>query len=60
MSSEVSLEGKKGYITPIYKKGRKENLRNYREMSFTSVPEKVMEQILLKDTLRHMLEKHVI
>ena len=60
LSGEVLDDWRKGHVTLFYKKGSKEDPGNYRPVSLTSVPGKIMEQILLDDMLDHMRNERVI
>ncbi|KFW82323.1 hypothetical protein N305_03489, partial [Manacus vitellinus] len=54
LTGEVPDDWKLANVTPIHKKGWKEDLGNYRPVSLTSVHGKVMEQIILSTIPQHL------
>ncbi|KAK4824266.1 hypothetical protein QYF61_012532 [Mycteria americana] len=59
LTREVPVDWRLANVMPIYKKGQKEDLGNYRPVSPTSVPGKVMEQIVLSAIARHVQDNQV-
>ncbi|KFW85788.1 RNA-directed DNA polymerase from mobile element jockey, partial [Manacus vitellinus] len=53
-TGEVPDDWKLANVTPIHKKDQKEDLGNYRPVSLTLVPRKVMEQIILSVITWHL------
>ncbi|KFQ18369.1 hypothetical protein N331_11828, partial [Merops nubicus] len=60
LTGEVQAGWRLASVTPIYKKGQKEDLWNYRPVSLTSVLGKVMGQIILSAVMWHMQENQEI
>ncbi|GAB0204278.1 mitochondrial enolase superfamily member 1 [Grus japonensis] len=59
-SGEVPEDWRKANVTPVFKKGKKEDPGNYRPVSLTSIPGKVMEQLIPRVFYKHVEEKKVI
>ncbi|GAB0206374.1 mitochondrial enolase superfamily member 1 [Grus japonensis] len=59
-TGEVPEDWRKANVTPVFKKGRKEDPGNCRPVSLTSIPRKVMEQLILGVINKHVEEKKVI
>ncbi|KFQ20299.1 RNA-directed DNA polymerase from mobile element jockey, partial [Mesitornis unicolor] len=59
-TGEVPEDWRKANVTPVFKKGKKEDLENYRPVSLTSIPGKVMEHLILGAVSRHMKVKRAI
>ncbi|PKU42968.1 rna-directed dna polymerase from mobile element jockey- hypothetical protein [Limosa lapponica baueri] len=56
----LSEDWRKANVIPVFKKGKKEDPENYRPVSLTSIPGKVMERIILGVISEHMEEKKAI
>lgn len=60
LARKVLVDWRSANVTPVCKKGRKEDPRNYWPVSLTSVFGKVMEQIILSAIMRHVQENQGI
>ncbi|KAK4827513.1 hypothetical protein QYF61_018839 [Mycteria americana] len=59
LTREVPVDWRSANVMPIYKKGWKEDPGNYRPVSLTLVPGKVMEQIILSAITRHVQDNQM-
>ncbi|GAB0186325.1 mitochondrial enolase superfamily member 1 [Grus japonensis] len=57
---KVLEDWRKANVTVVFKTGKKENPGNYRPVSLTSIPGKVMEQLILGVINKHVEEKKFI
>ncbi|KAJ7412458.1 hypothetical protein WISP_96352 [Willisornis vidua] len=58
LSGEVPYDWKLAHVMPVCKQGCKEDPGNYRPVSLTSVPGKVMEQFILSAITQHLQDGH--
>ena len=59
-SGEVPEDWRTAYVTPIHKKGPRTNASNYRPVSLTSVPGKIMESMIKDKMLAHLKSNKLI
>jgi len=59
-TGEVPEDWRRANVTPIFKKGKKEDPGNYRPVSLTPIPGKMMEQLILEVIIKQVEEKKVI
>ncbi|GAB0178052.1 mitochondrial enolase superfamily member 1 [Grus japonensis] len=60
LNGQVPVDWRLANVTPMYEQGWKVDLGNYRPVSLTLVPGKVMEQIILSAIMWHVQGKQVI
>jgi len=60
LTGEVPDDGRIASMTPIYKKGLKEDPRNYKLVSLTLVPVKIMKRFILSAIARHVKDNQGI
>jgi len=58
--TEVPEDWSKASVTPVIKKDKKKDRWNYRPVSLTSIPGKMMEQLILDVMIKKVEEKKVI
>jgi len=58
-TGEVPEDWRKANVTPVSKKGKKEDPGNYKLVSLTSTPGKMMEQLILEVIIKQLDEKKV-
>lgn len=57
---KLPREWKEAIVVPIHKKGKKSEVSNYRPISLTSVPCRVMEHILVSNIYQHLEKEDLL
>jgi Reverse transcriptase (RNA-dependent DNA polymerase)/Endonuclease-reverse transcriptase len=59
-NNEVPADWKTATVAPIFKKGKRTDPGNYRPVSLTSVPCKVLESIIKDNVMRHLMTNNLL
>ena len=59
-TGQVPRDWKCANVSPVFKKGSKKEASNYRPVSLTSVPCKIMEHIIFHHIMGHLDEHHLL
>uniref|UniRef100_UPI00109F2E4C uncharacterized protein LOC114596483 n=1 Tax=Podarcis muralis TaxID=64176 RepID=UPI00109F2E4C len=59
-TGEVPADWRRANVVPIFKKGEREDPNNYRPVSLTSIPGKILEQIIKQTVCEHLERNAVI
>ena len=54
------MTGKKGNLVPIFKKGDKQNIKNYRTVSLLPICIKIFERVIYDNMLKYFLDNNLI
>ena len=57
---ELPMEWKDAFISPIYKKGNRNLVSNYRPVSLTCVVCKILEHIIHSSVIKHLDELNIL
>uniref|UniRef100_A0A670HT18 Reverse transcriptase domain-containing protein n=1 Tax=Podarcis muralis TaxID=64176 RepID=A0A670HT18_PODMU len=59
-TGEVPADWRRANVVPIFKNGKREDPNNYRPVSLTSIPGKILEQIIKQTVCEHLERNTVI
>ena len=57
---EIPVDWKKANVSPIFKKGSKSKAENYRPISLTSIVCKIMETLLKREVMTHLIAENLL
>ena len=60
MEGYVPIDWKQANVTPIFKKGSKSEVGNYRPVSLTSVVCKLMESLIKDAIVKHIADNDIV